>query len=105
MQGVPAQKAAQLAGSVMKEAGLTPQATTKATTLAASKTALAEVKDEQQALAEAAKAATEVQPPLTQERTCAQRHPGKCVMDVQTRGIEKRVNRIVGSLHAIKCPA
>ena len=57
MQGVPSQKAAQLAGSVRKEAGLTPQDTTKATTLAASKTALAEVKDEQQAWAEDAKAA------------------------------------------------
>ena len=53
----PSQKAAQLDGSGLKVAGTPLQEATKATTLATSKTAGAEAKDEQQASAESSKAA------------------------------------------------
>ena len=53
----PAQKAAQLDGRGVKVAGTPLQEANKATTLATSKTAGAEAKYEQQALADAAKAA------------------------------------------------
>ena len=74
MRGVPAQKTAQLAGIVLRDAGMPQHEAYTGATLAASKTALAEGKEELQALVEAAKA--------TKSAGATEAQPGKHVTDV-----------------------